>query len=112
MSRFYELSALSSIGSLNLKRGNFEENEKKAAEELNRRKNLTELDLKVDSFLRTSECLLQTLDDNWRSTVIRNLKTYASKLTVDGFLQFIEYYTKQIKNDPDSEMNPHYYYGK
>ena len=110
MSRFYELSALASIGSLNLKRENFEENEKKAAEELNRRRNLTELDLKVDSFLKTSERVLQTLDDNWRSIVIKNLKKYASKLTVDGFLQFIEYYTKQIQNAPDPDLNPYFYY--
>jgi hypothetical protein len=63
MSSSLELSALASTGLHNAMRENFEENEKKAAEEVNRRKNLTELDLKVDSFLRTSERVLQTLDD-------------------------------------------------
>jgi hypothetical protein len=41
-----------------------EEAEKKAAEELDRRRNMSELDNEIESFLKTSDRVLQTLDEN------------------------------------------------
>lgn len=112
MSSSLELSALASIGLHNAMRENFEENEKKAAEEVKRKRNQSELDFKVDTFLVKTERVLQSLDDKWRSIVIRNLKDYAKKLTINGFLEFSEYYFNIIDGSPDPDLNPYSYYNE
>lgn len=88
-----------------------EESEKKAAEELNRMRNMSDLEREIESFLNLSERVLQTLDEAGRSKVVKNFKTIASELTVEWFLKFISYYRAKLKEKGDN-VNPWNYYYK
>ena len=89
-----------------------EESEKKAAEQLNRMRNMSDLEREIESFSLTFDRVLQTLDAEWRSRVVKNFKTIASELTVEWFLKFISYYRDQLKGKGDPDLNPWNYYYK
>ena len=89
-----------------------EESEKKAAEQLNRMRNMSDLDREIESFSLTFDRVLQTLDAEWRSKVVKNFKKIASELTVEWFLKFISYYRDQLKGKGDPDLNPWNYYYK